>query len=106
MIRRQRRATRTYTRFPYATLFRSPGLNDGAAFIMLGGRSVAVRLGATAQAEIVSSVRVAEGPTEGARTPAIAIHKLLSRQGMHVDQIDAIEKIGRASCRERVCQYV
>src|SRR3546814_20941817 len=57
----------------------------------LGGRSVAERFGATAQAAIVSAVRVAEGPTEGARTPAIAIPKLLSRQGMHFDQIDAIE---------------
>src|SRR3546814_6380600 len=99
MIRRPPRSTRTDTPFPYTTLFRSslktvrgsatitagnaPGLNDGAAFIMLGGRSVAERFGATAQAEIVSAVRVAEGPTEGARTPAIAIHKLLSRQGMH-----------------------
>src|SRR3546814_14111284 len=58
---------------------------------MLGGRSVAERFGAKAQAEIVSAVRVAEGPTEGDRTPAIAIHKLLSKQDMHVDQIYAIE---------------
>src|SRR3546814_8348934 len=80
MIRRPPRSTRTDTPFPYTTLFRSslktvrgsatitagnaPGLNDGAAFIMLGGRSVAERFGATAQAEIVSAVRVAEGPTE------------------------------------------
>src|SRR3546814_10262096 len=28
MLRRQQRSTRTYTRFPYTTLFRSTGLED------------------------------------------------------------------------------
>ena len=69
----------------------APGLSDGAAFMLIGGSSVAARFGATPLAEIVATVRVAEGPTSGTRTPAIAIQKLLAACHLRIEQIDAIE---------------
>lgn len=68
----------------------APGLSDGAAFMLVGGSAIA-RLGAPPLAEIVATTRVAEGPTSGTRTPAIAIQNLLSACHLGLEQIDAIE---------------
>jgi acetyl-CoA C-acetyltransferase len=65
----------------------APGLNDGAAFILLArGGEVTAPL-----ARLHDYVQVAEGPTSGAYTPAIAIAKLLVRNGLSLDQLQAIE---------------
>src|SRR3546814_11422336 len=118
MIRRPPRSTRTDTRFPYTTLFRSiPALTIAACgfgadaqegepneadnrtaqrtfdvgvfdSVSLGGHhNVVVKVGPAA------SVR-AEGPASE-----------VERLKIEVKDGD-LHKIGRASCRERVCQYV
>src|SRR3546814_18190779 len=102
MIRRPPRSTRTDTLFPYATLFRSGFL---AIFYLLIGAAMAL-----AEAEKAGSARF--GRKFGTALQFFylpfcvffihrRIHRLLAREGMP----DPIE-IGRASCRERVCQYV
>src|SRR3546814_14230747 len=100
MIRRPPRSTRTDTLFPYTTLFRSVG-NPAAKdhfsahdrrrradiIIALLNLAVGVR-----QIDVDLSV-VAE---IGAELAAGRIQR---------DQA-GVDEIGRASCRERVCQYV
>lgn len=69
----------------------APGLNDGAAFAIVGGASLQHDGGLIPLAEIVSTVRVAEGPTSGTRTPALAIQKLLRAHDLRPEQLDVIE---------------
>src|SRR3546814_20055556 len=96
MIRRPPRSTRTDTLVPYTTLFRSrrAGPRDDAR---LSGNRVAAAL--SAQLDIRSyfffSVRVF-GPSGFAGAAGIAAAVATA----------ATAEIGRASCRERVCQYV
>src|SRR3546814_19474433 len=86
MIRRPPRSTRTDTLFPYTTLFRSGvlGVVPDDENRHVGGHR-----------------RVTEG-----------VHDALSHLGVGdrpdvgVDvREERVEEIGRASCRERVCQY-
>lgn len=67
----------------------APGLNDGAAFVLLGDAAGAH--GSRPLAEIVGHVRVAEGPTSGTRTPALAIARVLERAGLALDDLALIE---------------
>src|SRR3546814_17683496 len=116
MIRRPRVSTRTGTLFPTTTLFRSErGERDFAAgdriMFLRNERSREVKNGRLGTVERVSEQRMAVR-TDNGRNVAFdvkdyrdfdhgytaTIHKA---QGMTVDR-----KIGRASCRERVCQYV
>jgi acetyl-CoA C-acetyltransferase len=69
----------------------APGLNDGAAFLLLGSDRLRAEYGIAPIAEIVASVRIAEGPTSGTRTPALAIRKLLSTCGLRPLQLDTLE---------------
>src|SRR3546814_12057441 len=109
MIRRPPRSTRTDTLFPYTTLFRSAedlifdrrkeGYDPLQAFMALfEGRSAATSE-KRARAEDVET-RLKERIIDG------------DRQGLEDDLNEALEKhppldeSGRASCRERVCQYV
>src|SRR3546814_18385088 len=95
MIRRPPISTRTDTLFPYTTLFRS-------------ARSLAE---AAAQARdcdpvVGGGLRAA---LEEMRLSADALHDpegLKERVASSLERIDAAREIGRASCRERVCQYV
>src|SRR3546814_12085255 len=89
MIRRPPRSTRTDTLFPYTTLFRSQ--------LLPFAREVRLRLWWWASAANWS-VRP-ECRARGAVYRGIAT---LSRYGA----ARLLDKIGRASCRERVCQYV
>src|SRR3546814_11709683 len=88
MIRRPPRSTRTDTLFPYTTLFRSlwPGPEEAT-----------------------------DPPTVSEAVDALAHMTRLSAMGdlaALLDRLDAagrfalLKQIGRASCRERVCQYV
>src|SRR3546814_12364585 len=96
MIRRPPRSTRTDTLFPYTTLFRSRIKVAGA--IHLARRAAPVET---------------EGEWEPARLRAQffltdvvrpAAARLADAAAHHEQRDDA--EIGRASCRERVCQYV
>src|SRR3546814_20772794 len=103
MILRPPRSTRTYTLFPYTTLFRS--FRDRDQSVARGRadaaqdrrrppcRSVvlpAVRLDARAVAAASQAVRPPPRGAEAARDRCAA----------------QADEIGRAPCRERVCQYV
>src|SRR3546814_16457711 len=126
MIRRPPRSTRTDTLFPYTTLFRSPvsliGLlaslpNDAAgirdrAMISTGydaglRRSELVRIDVkhierlpTGEASLFVPRSKTDQEGEGARA------WLSARSVEYLDQwIEHADTIGRASSRERVCQY-
>src|SRR3546814_14563975 len=108
MIRRPPRSTRTDTLFPYTTLFRS-----GAAM----GRPLPARLVARGLVELeleqprqeIAGVGRVAGNVE--LRAGIEI-RLAARHGRDdalilVAQVGPrLVEIGRASCRERVCQYV
>src|SRR3546814_11725761 len=105
MIRRPPRSTRTDTLFPYTTLFRSEVARaTSAAPTYLKGH------------EHTPSGRIFIDGGVWANNPVmVALVDVLSAYDISPDQIDILsigtgnppfEQIGRASCRERVCQYV
>src|SRR3546814_18013306 len=106
MIRRPPRSTRTDTLFPYTTLFRSSSGAAAAAPLDQAGRTEIL----TNAARLIETRYV--DPANGARIAAA----LLNARGKWADVTDPkqfaeqvtrwLRKIGRASCRERVCQYV
>ncbi len=69
----------------------APGLNDGAAFLMLATRAFAKARGLEPLARIVDYAQVCGGPTSGTSTPATAIRKIEQRQGRNSDGWDLIE---------------
>ncbi len=69
----------------------APGLNDGSACLLIGGEEVEKVHGLQAVAEIVGTIRIADGPKSGTRTPALAIQKLLQKHGLQLKQLDVIE---------------
>src|SRR3546814_16077866 len=104
MIRRPSRSTRTDTLFPYATLFRS---------------RVTVVPATASLDEVLAlepkGVFLSNGPGDPAATGDYAvpvIQGLLERDvpifGICLghQMLGIAAEIGRASCRERVCQYV
>src|SRR3546814_11894353 len=123
MIRRPPRSTRTDTLFPYTTLFRSvprrPARREVAdrvtANVEAIGHDLAdVRHAVLQRAERAKTLRSAQDAIGIGDDLHIAAHRLVR------DRIEALvindifprhcgwrrQKIGRASCREGVCQYV
>src|SRR3546814_12710360 len=103
MIRRPPRSTRTDTLFPYTTLFRSVGGNgnpgEPRTYLVPVGTLVAGRNTITVNADNVYAKGGMSGPAEAMR--------LLFADGSIVPLGKGWRyEIGRASCRERVCQYV
>src|SRR3546814_11633055 len=99
MIRRPPRSTRTDTRFPYTTLFRAV-LNAEATWERGAG---SYRLIAEAETQgFLGWLTAWKGTTES--RGRIAGGKVVP--GHHLNWGTDDDKIGRASCRERVCQYV
>src|SRR3546814_19159060 len=108
MIRRPPRSTRTDTLFPYTTLFRSTKATAAkrttlASFLRNPQRAI--------WAKIVEVHAMDRARRELARARAgVKVREdwLRSEQGRsHIlGRVDQATKIGRASCRERVCQYV
>src|SRR3546814_16009487 len=106
MIRRPPRSTRTDTLFPYTTLFRSPcrsAMPETAFF----SDTLILLLAAIVVVPVLQRLRVP--PILG----YLAAGLILGPYGLRlVQDLDAVEivaafgKIGRASCRERVCQNV
>src|SRR3546814_16735077 len=97
MIRRPPRSTRTDTLFPYTTLFRSffRGQRGLGAGWLRGGRDLIE--GLEAAARNMTTVGVATA-TAGIIVGVV----LLTGVGLVMTELE----IGRASCRERVGQYV
>src|SRR3546814_11642471 len=99
MIRRPPRSTRTDTLFPYTTLFRSaPGhiLPEAGLPGALDHHDLETRPQQIAQAADVMRIAGADENVRGAQIKRV--------DRLFVDR--AVHQIGRASCRERVCQYV
>src|SRR3546814_16022147 len=131
MIRRPPRSTRTDTLFPYTTLFRSDGLasvsadawaaatgDDKAARAAIKKWRQMPKLDSLSPEELndlvdyaISAPGVVLGRALRRHDPTIldagrfAALVRLSWQGLRA-YLDNPVKIGRASCRERVCQYV
>jgi acetyl-CoA C-acetyltransferase len=76
---------------PTITAGNAPGLSDGAAFLMLATATKAAKLGLKPLARLADYAQVADGPTSGSYTPAIAIRTLLKRQGRAMYEIDLLE---------------
>src|SRR3546814_16639963 len=99
MIRRPPRSTRTDTLFPYTTLFRSKA---GQLLFTIDARPAQAALD-QARAQLArSQATLVNARTELARSETLAASQAASQE--EVEQRRA--QIGRASCRERVCQYV
>src|SRR3546814_15532555 len=132
MIRRPPRSTRTDTLFPYTTLFRSPSFNG---FLVTPSIKAATE-GSTMRAILTTSVIAAAylcavpaqasslgSESTGTMNITVVIPPLADavraqengatglwsivngNNGLMIDAPHSV-KIGRASCRERVCQYV
>ncbi len=69
----------------------APGLNDGAAAVVIASREKAAALGAQPLARIVGYAQAAVAPKELFIAPARAIPLLLQRVGWTLDQVDLIE---------------
>lgn len=69
----------------------APGLNDGAAALVVLTARKARELALPILARIRGYAQVSEGPTSGSYTPAIAIGRLLERHGLTASQLDLIE---------------
>src|SRR3546814_17930179 len=103
MIRRPPRSTRTDTLFPYTTLFRSivaktplvfePGEQEARALLDLP----------TEMRNRIALLPIEGEPTAGATV--LLAERWGSRPGGPVIPGPDQPKIGRASCRERVCPY-
>src|SRR3546814_16001912 len=116
MIRRPPRSTRTDTLCPYTTLFRSyyegrPAGEDANA--LLDPRTIrewvearqparAARIDTSTMAIEVECVR----PVEAYRQQRLVVLPLAEADAIVWLDPAGYEEIGRASCRERVCQYV
>src|SRR3546814_17276150 len=130
MILRPPRSTRTYTLFPYTTLFRSadviadprmrcarPGeeaLQEGTPADARAVRSEGfeiLRKAARAQSVVADRHRRRSNAAGAREAVGFAVERDIGIDPRHqrreIDREIAREaKIGRASCRERVCQYV
>src|SRR3546814_13453692 len=114
MIRRPPRSTRTDTLFPYTTLFRSAGAgaeggDAGAIFGQqceqaLGGVDRLLRgVGDAVEEEAEPALPVATHAH--AVEHVVVIGAAALEVQAEVQAGFAQDEIGRASCRERVCQY-
>ncbi|MDX1600794.1 MAG: thiolase family protein [Anaerolineales bacterium] len=69
----------------------APGLNDGAAALVISSRSQAEAVGATPLARIVGYNQVAVPPREMFTAPALVIPKLLNQLDWELDEVDLLE---------------
>src|SRR3546814_15526864 len=118
MIRRPPRSTRTDTLFPYTTLFRSSATHSRQRAVRLTHRAkrTAARSDPIAEQRRRSAVSRIGQDLEGARRIVCRIETISEFEG----QVQFLGigndndsgfgapsfEIGRASCGERVCQYV
>lgn len=69
----------------------APGLNDGAAFLLLTSDRFARAHGLPIRARIAAYAQVADGPTSGSYTPAIGVRRLLQESNRDAGGLDLIE---------------
>ncbi|MDR6552680.1 acetyl-CoA C-acetyltransferase [Paenibacillus qinlingensis] len=69
----------------------APGVNDGAAALVVMAKDEALDQGIVPIATIIGHASVGERAPYIATTPALAIRKLLQQTGMKLDQIDQFE---------------
>src|SRR3546814_20048267 len=103
MVRRPPRSTRTDTLFPYTTLVRSYPQHPLALHVDHHGRvAMALLDRELVHRDPTHTVQVhrTHGALQGPEINGLC--------GLPVDAMPAggMQQIGRASCRERVCQYV
>src|SRR3546814_15812503 len=111
MIRLPPISTRTDTLFPYTTLFRSiyPSRDEFAAGPMFSGKELEWYIDCyLPDRSFATDLRASPllAPNLSGLPPAIVVtagNDMLRDEGLAFAQK---LKIGRASCRERVCQYV
>src|SRR3546814_16823607 len=108
MTRRTPRSTRTDTLFPFTTLFRSVLLQHHPLH-----PDVVLRVAPVAKGIEVAHEQAALQALRDVREPArdLSGHEGFASARAFVIKQDAVAgvhpvEIGRASCRERVCQYV
>src|SRR3546814_12436272 len=99
MIRRPPRSTRTDTLFPYTTLFRSKfglrGISEVLRFdLARHGIGVSLVCPGGVDTGLVRTIEIVG--LDGEAPDMVRMRRRFQRHA----------KIGRASCRERVCQYV
>src|SRR3546814_16903599 len=120
-MRRPARSTRTYTLFPYTTLVRSEDVEEALDLDGMRGR-LAQEIGiSVGDGELQAGSAVLDLPHAAELIP-------VSRRGLiaeprlaltghaggrirrviaaDIDAVNLLDQIGRASCRERVCQSV
>ena len=76
---------------PTVTAANAPGLNSGASAIVLMSRKKAQDMGYKVLATIETCQAAAGTPKYMACVPALAIEKMLGREGLGIDDIDLIE---------------
>src|SRR3546814_13871118 len=116
MLRRPPKFTRSYTLFPYKPLFRSfvrwiPGEVAGRAFAKgMGASAGAEKRGGTGCGAVGRPAQGAQGRAFRSSIPEPRpvgfAGRVGSQPGASRGKACPAPEIGRASCRERVCQYV
>src|SRR3546814_14279699 len=101
MRRRPPRSTRTDTLFPYTTLFRSAVHEKEVEAEMWR-----IEIREDAKGRIRAKRDAYLTSDEGRAEAAARFEEQIIDLGDLPDPEPLIEEIGRASCRERVCQYV
>src|SRR3546814_17137592 len=102
MFRRPPRSTRTDTLFPYTTLCRAMALYNRPDVKFVGEEVGGIRI--SHLSDIDKDIAISLAATRG-RKEKTRIQRL-DEAGTVTGSRKRLEEIGRASCRERVCQYV
>src|SRR3546814_18777959 len=109
MIRRPPRSTRTDTLFPYSTLFRSAFAVMsvlGFSINTLTLLSMVLAIGLVVDDAIVVLENIHRHIEDGMKPMKAAVVGIGEISSAVVAMTLTLAGIGRASCRERVCQYV
>src|SRR3546814_15772576 len=107
MIRRPPRSTRTDTLFPYTTLFRSlPSDRRGKSSLQ-----TIIRSGRRCRHLCAGGPSLRRPPRQAAlfeaeRNLVVVGAQAPQQEQQEEQQAGELQEIGRASCRESVCQYV
>src|SRR3546814_12138545 len=112
MLRRPPRSTRTDTLFPYTTLFRSPGTAGATTFddaFIFNGSLERYDFKLIGKQELYvpyNTYKLVFAPKPDQVFTANHVNPDFVRWELHRVWVVEATQIGRASCRERVCQYV